>query len=840
MRQLSVGLFAALLVVSSPHAQVLREVTNFANEDFNTNTTLDDAGTVVYAVATTNQFGTNPGHRQQIFRWDPATGLGSQVTSFEEGVLTVSVSDDGEWLAFVSNGDLTGANHDESPELFVMRQDGTGLLQLTFDSGTSSRGVHDAVIAGSGGRVVFLADTDPLGTNPGRTPRLFIVNRDGTGLAQIADPSNPYAFAYWRQFDVSDDGERVIFVKAGSNSRKQVFAVQADGTNLRELTASADGVQSVRISGNGQTIVFEDGLISVVNWDGSGLVSPLVADPSTVPTITDDGETVVYQDVINGDIRKINAEGTGATQLIASSGTLRFFEPTVAGGGSRIAFGSRGGQVAGGDNPDGGRELLAMDGTGGGLTQLTLNTLFGGGCSVPSIVPDGTRIYFRQSADLVGANPGHWPQVFTIRRDGTGLAQVTNLTDYSVNGYSVSDAGLVVFSSAANPTGQNPCHNEQIFKVNTDGNGLTQLTPNSCPTSYRNLDPKVRPDGQWVIFQSNLRVGSNTDSSAELFKVATDGTGLAPLTTDNDNVYKHFHIGDTATATYIAFDSQSNADGKNADKSYEVFLIKLDGTGLRRVTQDPVYDSFDPDISGNGNRIVWYSQADPLGTNPDHSNEVFLFEKATSTTRQLTNTNGGIFLPVRITRDGAWVYYNKDDALVRQAVDTGVVERVQGFGHKTTAISILSTPGLNEVGFDRTGSRAVFCGQDVVDGSPSAYSPFLADQTLQPAIDVGEAAPTLVTWDADPQSVFFDVIRGDVANLSIASGGNVDLGPVACLEDDSPDNHMHGFEDTAQPAPGRVFFYLVRGTTGVPPLTGSWGQGSGARERIAGVGSCNP
>ena len=53
----------------------------------------------------------------------------------------------------------------------------------------------------------------------------------------------------------------------------------------------------------------------------------------------------------------------------------------------------------------------------------------------------------------------------------------------------------------------------------------------------------------------------------------------------------------------------------------------------------------------------------------------------------------------------------------------------------------------------------------------------------------------------------YDVIRGDVANLSIL-GSTVNLGPVTCLEDDAPDNHTRGFEDATQPSPGQVFFHM--------------------------------
>ena len=97
----------------------------------------------------------------------------------------------------------------------------------------------------------------------------------------------------------------------------------------------------------------------------------------------------------------------------------------------------------------------------------------------------------------------------------------------------------------------------------------------------------------------------------------------------------------------------------------------------------------------------------------------------------------------------------------------------------------------------------------------------------------------VLTWDPSPGSIRYDVIRGSITGLAIA-GSTVDLGPVVCLEDDSPDNHTQGFEDAAIPAPGEAFFFLYRGSIGFEAVAGSYGQGSGARERVAGAGGCNP
>jgi len=816
-----VCLFGIGLAAATARAQVVREIKDLTTEDFSS-VAIDRAGRVIYSVSTSNQYGTNPGHRQEIFRWDAASGVGEQLTSFEEGVLFVSVTDDGQWLAFVSNGDLTGANHDESAEVFVMHPDGSGLAQLTNDVSLAGDGATTAKISGSGNRVAFASDVDPLGTNPGRTPHLFVVERDGTNLVQLGESISGGNSSYPRSA-ISDDGNRVAFLTiANTAPALEIFSVPADGSSAAAIVATGTSSRAaIALSGNGQTIVFQDdSTIFKVNWDGTGAVTQLATGGS--PTITDDGQTVVYANA--GTISKISIDGTGASPI--GSGYASW---ALSGDGSRIALETF-------DDSNyyfSDKELNTMDASGGSVQQMTSLTPDRGFVGSPQILASGSRIYFASNRDLLGSNSAHTVELFTINQDGSGLAHVTSIAGgRSFDDYTVSDSGLVVFESWNDLTGQNTCHVFQVFKVNTNGTGLTQVT--GCVGSpFHRFSPQVLYNGQYIVYQGEDRVGSNLDGSAELFRVAANGTGVTPITSDNDDQYKYPRLSASAGIQYVAYNSGSNLDGQNPLGLAQVFRVPLFGTTSQRVTADPDYNSRNPDISGDGTKIIWWSKADFVGSNPSHKGQIFLWDATTSLKRQLTSTTkDDIYGYQRLSRDGAWVYYFGQDGLARVSVATGAVQRVSGFGHGNSSFSI-------EFAIDSGASHAVFVGQDVIDQSPSTYSIFVADQTVKPQLGVGKSAPTLLTWDPDPDALRYDVIRGDVAHLAI-TGATVDLGPVTCIEDDSPDNHTRGLEDPTQPVPGQAFFYLYRGTTGPSALTGSWGQGTGARERVAGAGSCNP
>src|SRR5262249_52188551 len=146
---------------------------------------LDDAGTTVWGVANLNPGGVNPTFAPQLFHWDAAAGSAAQlVRYFPKGVGTgagfVSVGDDGTWIAFVSDSDLRGQNHDLSREIYVMRNDGTQLTQVTNDPGPISESVYRLVLAGGASKIVFESASDLVGTNPSHFYQLYVVNRDGT------------------------------------------------------------------------------------------------------------------------------------------------------------------------------------------------------------------------------------------------------------------------------------------------------------------------------------------------------------------------------------------------------------------------------------------------------------------------------------------------------------------------------------------------------------------------------------------------------------------------------------------------------------------------------------
>ena len=95
-------------------------------------------------------------------------------------------------------------------------------------------------------------------------------------------------------------------------------------------------------------------------------------------------------------------------------------------------------------------------------------------------------------------------------------------------------------------------------------------------------------------------------------------------------------------------------------------------------------------------------------------------------------------------------------------------------------------------------------------------------------------AGTLVSWSEVPSALSYDVISGRLGNIT-PTNTVIDLGPVVCIEDESPDASTAGAEDPGLPEPGTAFFYLVEYYDGT---TSTFGTESASLPRAPGPGSC--
>jgi Tol biopolymer transport system component len=215
--------------------------------------------------------------------------------------------------------------------------------------------------------------------------------------------------------------------------------------------------------------------IYVMKPDGSG-VRRLTSDPAKdlEPAWSSDGARLAFarqQSGVNFEIYTMNADGSGLIALTQNSAIDA--SPTWSPDGTRIAFSS---------NRSGHNLIYRMGADGSGVTPLTNSSASDG---TPAWSPDGARIAFTRSGDI-----------HVMDATGSGVTRLTSGSGVDREPAWSPDGTKIAFQRQAAGTSS-----FDLFVVNADGTGLTQLTSSGVAKS-----PTWSPEGTKIAFESAREV----------------------------------------------------------------------------------------------------------------------------------------------------------------------------------------------------------------------------------------------------------------------------------------------------------------------------------------------
>ena len=270
-------------------------------------------------------------------------------------------------------------------DIYVANADGSGLTRLTEYAGADLAPSW----SGDGQQIYFLSDNrDASGTLD-----LYVMNADGTD-AHLVLPSIDAGGSPWprRAYAVSPDGSRIALGERSSSVNRDLFVVNADGSELTRILdlpcdvnyTHCEHVQALAWSRDGQRIAYAacwpghggvDCNIGVVNADGTGQAPMTHTGPNTQLAWSPDGGRIVF----------------------SSGGTLTsYFQP---------------------------RDLEIINADGSGRMVLLDGDVDGTANTSPSWSPDGQSIVFARFFPVFTGVPEQG-DVFAINVDGSGLRHV--------------------------------------------------------------------------------------------------------------------------------------------------------------------------------------------------------------------------------------------------------------------------------------------------------------------------------------------------------------------------------------------------------------------------------
>ncbi len=313
-----------------------------------------------------------------------------------------------------------------------------------------------------------------------------------------------------------------------------------------------------------------------------------------------------------------------------------YSEVIMAGDGSKIVFSGDSDTL--GTNPDDFWQLWSIDLNTGLLLQLTT-----GDRPVPTFdeidaSDNASHVVWVSLNDITGQNPNNRSSVFMAATDGSGITQVTlNIEAFLLEPIITGDASTVAFLSDSDLTGDNPGLDRQIFKIDANGDNLTQVT--DLPSSLVR-DITFSDDGSTIAWVgSGDPFGTNTDNSLEIFSIDIDGTNLTQLSASDADVTGP-KLSDDGSVVVFASEGD-HSPGANSDGSYEIFASQTDGSGIIQVTNHtaatgtPTLSRKSYNVSGDGNTVVFSSRSDLVGLNSGLEETLYWADTAGGSPAQL-------------------------------------------------------------------------------------------------------------------------------------------------------------------------------------------------------------
>jgi Tol biopolymer transport system component len=292
----------------------------------------------------------------------------------------------------------------------------------------------------------------------------------------------------------------------------------------------------------------------------------------------------------------MNADGTN--QRAISNSLVRCSPPVLSNSGTKVAF-------------------TTYDLDGQNQKILSKGKQF---CGSPNWSPDDSKLTFVKNDNNVGGTY----DIYSIKVDGSNEIKLTNQNDNFSPQYS-PDNNSIIFSSSNNTwTG--------IYKMNINGSNKQLLTPQSKSFG----DPKISSSGNMISITSNDWNGS------QIFVMNSDGSNLKQITFTVSS--KYFDTGFPRDGNCNPVWSPN--DDKLAYVSYEngspdIFIIKSDGTGNKRLTDTPLRDE-NPVWTKDG--YILFSS----NRNPNVASQIYIMRTEGQLQTPLTNYMGDNIYPTFI------------------------------------------------------------------------------------------------------------------------------------------------------------------------------------------------
>jgi Tol biopolymer transport system component len=329
----------------------------------------------------------------------------------------------------------------------------------------------------------------------------------------------------------------------------------------------------------------------------------------------------------------------------------------------------------------------------------------------PDVSPDGSEVLYT-STPISGGYRGIW----VINSDGSGKTRLTAPDSSSLDASAhfadwaprwSPDSKKIAFNRYGYQTAS---YTDDVFVMNADGSGLTDLTPNT-PIGSANLDVTWSPDGtrlafmrQSTAFQNQVWVMNSDGSNAHV--VDPSATGCDDSSPDWSPDGRRIYVGHVcAGSDHVGYLTSTDGFAAQSNSSYATLVSGLTNNNQVRV-------------SGNGSTLYYddnaeiYSANTTTGTTALVANDAPAFGDVNATPVRASSTQGSVASGdiVFDRSSGANMY---DELMLRKrsdgrVVDLGVVGAAPAVSPDGSRIAFINSDSyLSVMNLDGTGVKPI-------------------------------------------------------------------------------------------------------------------------------------
>lgn len=249
----------------------------------------------------------------------------------------------------------------------------------------------------------------------------------------------------------------------------------------------------------------------------------------------------------------INADGSGQ-RVLTPAGNYDDFFPSMSPDGTSVVFAS---------TRSGRYQVYEINLLTSQVTQLTYLT--DDSAYAPEISPENTHIVFYAIHDGVSSPASH--NLWIAERDGSNPTQITDRPGGAWDPVWSPDGTRIMFASTVNGVAQ-------LFMINADGTEARQITD----------IPGVRGRNDWSPDGATLATYIGTAWDRDIYTFDINGDNLRQVTAGLNNLAPGFSP-DGAWITFMSY-----RDHPQQDLGCEIYIVRVDGTDARRLTDNDICD----------------------------------------------------------------------------------------------------------------------------------------------------------------------------------------------------------------------------------------------------------